>query len=277
MALSPSESPRQRYHIVAVERALSVLGAFEQSAEWRLVDIARATGLTETTALRYLSTLVEHQMVERDEEGVYRLGMRLFQLGQRALGRPDVRHIAFPQMEALLERFEETVNLAVQSRDHVVIIDVLESRQSIRKGAAVGETDHWHSSGLGKAILAGLPEAEAVSLLEHQGLPQHTAHTLSSIQAILGQLAEVRSRGYAIDDEEGEPGLRCVAAAVRDRRGRPKYAISVSGPAQRLRSEIIPEIGEAVVVAAGHVSRALGDLVPAAPYVVQSPLGTGED
>ena len=277
MALSPSESPRQRYHIVAVERALSVLGAFEQSAEWRLVDIARATGLTETTALRYLSTLVEHQMVERDEEGVYRLGMRLFQLGQRALGQPDVRHIAFPQMEALLDRFEETVNLAVQSRDHVVIIDVLESRQSIRKGATVGETDQWHSSGLGKAILAGLPEAETVTLLEHQGLPQHTPHTLSSIQAILEQLAEVRSRGYAIDDEEGEPGLRCVAAAVRDRRGHTKYAISVSGPAQRLRSEIIPEIGEAVVVAAGHVSRALGDRVPAAPYVVQSPLGTGGD
>lgn len=275
MVLSPSESSRQRYRIVAVERALSVLGAFEQSAEWRLVDIARETGLTEATALRYLYTLVEHQMVERDEEGVYRLGMRLFQLGQRALGQPDVRHIAFPQMEALLDRFEETVNLAVHSRDHVVIIDVLESRQSIRKGATVGETDQWHSSGLGKAILSALPQTEAVSLLEEQGLPQHTPHTLTSIEAILGQLVEARSRGYAIDDEEGEPGLRCVAAAVRDRRGRPKYAISVSGPAQRLRSEMIPEVGEAVVEAAAHVSLALGDRMPAARYVEQSPLGTG--
>ncbi len=277
MALSLSESSRQRYRIVAVERALSVLGAFEHSAERRLVDIARETGLTEATALRYLSTLVEHQMVERDEEGVYRLGMRLFQLGQRALGRPDVRHIAFPQMEALLDRFGETVNLAVHSVDHVVIIEVLESRQSIRKGATVGETDQWHSSGLGKAILSALPETEALSLLEHQGLPRHTPHTLTSIKTVLGQLAEVRSRGYAIDDEEGEPGLRCVAAAVRDLRGRPKYAISVSGPAQRLGSEIIPEVGDAVVLAAERVSRGLGDRIPAAPHVERSPLNTGGD
>ena len=244
---------------MALERALALLAAFEHRAEWRLVDIARETGLSEATALRYLSTLVHHRIVERDGEGTYRLGMRLFQLGQRALGRRDVRQLALPHLESLRERFEETVNLAVYSQENVVIIEVLESTHSIRKGAALGETDEWHCSALGKAILSLLPEPDARRILETHRLRRHTPHTITDIGPLLEQLVQARRCGYAIDAEEGEVGLSCVAAPVRDHRGLGSYAISVSGPASRLRPDRVAEVGEAVAGAAALVSRALGD------------------
>lgn len=243
---------------MALERALALLAAFEHRAEWRLVDIARQSDLSEATALRYLSTLVHHRIVVRDEEGIYRLGMRLFQLGQRAFGRRDVRRIALPQLEGLRERFQETVNLAVCSQDNVVIIEVLEGSHSIRKGASLGETDQWHCSALSKAILSLFPEADARRILEKHGLPRYTPHTLTELGPLMEQLREARRRGYAIDAEEGEIGLSCVAAALRDHRDLGTYAISVSGPANRLGPETVPEVGEAVADAAAFVSRALG-------------------
>lgn len=245
---------------MALERALTLLAAFEHRAEWRLVDIARETGLSEATALRYLSTLVHHQIVERDEEGLYRLGMRLFQLGQRAFGRRDVRQLALPHLERLRERFQETVNLAVCSQENVVIIEVLESTQSIRKGAALGETDQWHCSALGKAMLSLFPEPDARRILETHGLHPHTPHTITEIERLLEQLEQARRCGYAIDAEEGEVGLSCVAAPVRDHRGVVSYAISVSGPASRLVPDRVAEVGEAVAAAAELVSRSLGDV-----------------
>jgi IclR family acetate operon transcriptional repressor len=251
-------SETSRYHVTGVDRTVAILACFEATARLRLTDVARETGLSEATALRYLTTLGRHGFVERDAAGAYALGIRVFKLGRRALGRPDVRKLALPHLERLLQRFGETVNLAVRQGEEVVIIDVLESSQSIRKGASIGESDSWHCSGLGKAILATLPPAEARALLARLGLPRATGRTLTTVEALEADLQAIRARGYAVDDEEAEDGLRCVAAAVRDHHGRARYAISVSGPANRLTLELVPALGPEVARAADGVSRGLG-------------------
>jgi DNA-binding IclR family transcriptional regulator len=253
--VSKSES---RYGIAAVDRTVAILVALELEGALRLTDVAHATGLSEPTAFRYLSTLVEHRMVDREPDGTYRLGLRLFAMGQRAVGQRDVRKVALSHMERLLERFEETVNLAVRRGDELVLIEVLESQRSIRKGASIGDTDVWHCSGLGKAIMALLPEKEVREILARRGTPALTDRTLCSVDDVVNHLAVVRERGYAVDDEEAEPGLRCVAAAVKDRRGTPLYALSVSGPAGRIEPDATAEIGREIAAAARAISEALG-------------------
>ena len=144
-----------KYSVAAVDRAVAVIAAVDATRSGSLAEVARATGLSDATALRYLASLARNDLVEREAEtGRYRLGIRLFQLGQRALGDRDPRRAALPFMKGLLERFEETVNLAMRNRQELVLVEVLESRRSIKKGASVGDRDTWHSSALGKAILA---------------------------------------------------------------------------------------------------------------------------
>jgi len=254
---APAE--RRRYSIAAVDRTIAVLDAVASGNGVSLAEVARRSGLDEATALRYLSSLCGHEFVVRDEStGRYSLGLRLYRLGQQAVGLRDVRKVALPHMERLLERFEETVNLAQWRGDVLVVIDVLESTRSIRRGASIGDADFWHASALGKSILACLPEAEATRLLEKTERVRFTEHTLVEIDDLLASLDAVGRRGYALDDGEYEEGLRCVAAAVRDRHGRPTYAISISGVAARMPEQSTKEIGKAVIDAAEAISHALG-------------------
>lgn len=250
---------RRSYSIAAVDRVVSVLDAVASAQGRPLAEVARKAGLDEATTLRYLSALGGHELIERDETtATYSLGLRLYRLGQQAVGLRDVRKVALAHMERLLEQFEETVNLAQWRADKLVVIDVLESPRSIRKGASIGDPDYWHASALGKSILAAVPEEEARAFLTRIERPSFTEHTLVDIDALLETLAAARSRGFAIDDEEYEHGLRCVAAAVRDRNGRPSYAISISGVAARMPPELIEQTGTAVAEAASAISTAMG-------------------
>jgi IclR family acetate operon transcriptional repressor len=248
-----------RYGINSVNRAIAVLEVCALNGPLPQAVIARQTGLTDATALRYLSTLARHGFVERDPTtGFYRLGLRLFQLGQRVFGERDPRQVARPVMERLLTRFDETLNLAMRRGDVLVLIDALESRRTIKRGASVGGQDPWHSSSLGKAILAHLPESEVDELLELHPLERLTAATLVERDLLARELARVRETGYAVDDEECEDGLRCVGAPIFDRDGRPTLALSISGPASRFTPAAVVTMGEAIREAADEIGRALG-------------------
>jgi IclR family transcriptional regulator, acetate operon repressor len=242
----------------AVDRTVAMLEALDDGEPKTLSQIARSCGLSEATVLRYLGSLREHGLVERDAQGAYRIGLRLFQLGQRALGDSDPRRIALPVMEELLERFGETVTLAVRRRDRLVVVEARTSRYSVRRGASIGEDDAWHSTGLGKAILAYLAPPVVDGLIERYGLPAYTARTLTTPDALRADLERVRKVGYALDYDESEVGLRCVAAPVFDQQGEPQFGISISGPSLRLPLRRLSEVGPVVRDAALRVSRALG-------------------
>jgi DNA-binding IclR family transcriptional regulator len=250
-----------RYGVAAVDRAVVILEVLENGVSGlSLAEVGRRAGLSEATTLRYLATLSRHELVERDSLGRYRLGIALFRLGQQALGNSDPRKVALPYMDRLLAEFEETVNLAMRHGDRLVVIEVVESQRSIKKGASIGENDVWHASALGKAILAHLAEDEAVDIVKRSELTRFTARTLTSPATLSKAFEEVRRLGYATDDEEFEEGLRCVAAPVFDQRSRPNYALSVSAPASRLPQDLVPVVGEALGVAARAISSGLGHL-----------------
>ena len=236
-----------------------VLGALEKGGPATLTQIAGMAGLSVATTLRYLASLEAHGLAERDPATArYRLGIRLFQLGQEAMRDRTPRAVSLPELERLRDLYGETVDLALRSNDRLVLIEALEGTRSISKGATVGDQDPWHSTSLGKAILSALPADEARGILARTGCARLTARTLTDVETLMRHLEDVRARGYSVDDEESEDGLRCVGAAVLDAAGCATYAVSVSGPAQRMTLDRIDEMGAQVRQAADAISAGLG-------------------
>jgi len=249
--------------IRAVDRVISVLELFGEHQEMTMTEIARACGLSEPTVIRYLRALAAHGWIVHQPTGAYHLGIPLYKLGQRAVADLDVRRVARPPMDELLDLYGETVNLAIRQGDVIVVIESLESSSAIRRGASIGEQDYWFSSGLGKSILACLPRSEVLRLRADAKLVTLTEKTLTSLPALFADLDQVRANGYSLDNEESEVGLMCVASAIHDRTGAPRYALSVSGPAERIRSALERGLGDDVAKAARAIEAKLGHSVSA--------------
>jgi IclR family transcriptional regulator, acetate operon repressor len=253
------EDVRSAGSIRAVNRVVAILELFQGSRELTMSEVARATGLSESTVFRYLGALTGHGWLVAERSGGYRLGMPIFQLGQTAVANLDVGRVSQPFMETLLNVYGETVNLAIYQSDAVVVIKSLESSSAIRRGASVGEQDYLFSSALGKSIVACLPVEEVLRLQVNTEMRKLTDHSITTLDELLEDLRLVRKRGYSLDDEESEVGLMCVAVAVHDGFGFPRYALSVSGPTERIRSALESGLGEDVVRVAAEVSKELGN------------------
>jgi DNA-binding IclR family transcriptional regulator len=231
------------------DRLMSIIESFLVLPHQTLSEVASACELEPPTAIRYLRQLVDRGWLERDERSKsYTLGVALVTLGEAAQAAQPIRIRALPYMREVLRQFDETVNIAIRHRGEVVVVEALEGRQSIRRGATVGEKDEWFVSSLGKSILAHSPEKEVLELLELHPPIRRTKNTLMSKEEIFADLANIRLRGYALDDEESEIGLKCVGVPIWGGTNHVSYAISVSGPTQRIESrlpEIIPTLKEA--------------------------------
>jgi len=248
-----------KYSLESIDRMIAVLNALEGAHDQSLEQVARSAGLSESTALRYLMSLSKHDFVERNARtGTFRLGLRLFRLGTLAVERRDIVNIARPAMDQLLKTFGESVNLATRQQGTIVLISVLDSPNPVRKGSRVGETDVWHATSLGKALLAAMPPTEAEAILAGVTLTGFTPNTMTTTETLLRDLQAVRTRGYSVDDEEAVEGLRCVGTAIRDHDGNATYAMSVSGPKSRMSYSRIQEIGHALAESAAELSNHLG-------------------
>jgi IclR family transcriptional regulator, acetate operon repressor len=243
-----------------VQRTIALLEALSRSGNGAsLRTLSGAAALSEPTALRYLTTLVGSGVVDKDPaDGTYRLGLGLLLLWERAVGELDPRQVAGPYMEALRDAHGETVNLAVFSRGRLVLIDAREGFHPIKLGARIGQEVPLHSNGVGKAILANLGADQRRGLLEGRELVRLTENTITDVELLERELAEIRARGYATDDQESTSGLRCVAAPVYTRHGEPAFAISVSAPTSNLSRERLDEIGLELVAIARSISARLG-------------------
>lgn len=260
---SRDSADRRSYEIAALSRALDVLELLADRPSLGQSEVAALAGLHKVTAFRILTNLERRGYVQRDRDtGRYGLGLKLIHLGGRVSVRLDLRAIAHPFLEQLQERSGETVNLALPVDGHIAYIDILESPQSLRMAASVGSTDDLHSTALGKAMLAWESEAFVVDHIRRFGLHPKTARTIGDQARFLAELRTARERGYATDDEENEPGARCVAASVLSHGGDVVAGISISGPASRMTLERLPELGGAAQEAARLVSEQLGYLRP---------------
>ncbi|GFG53532.1 hypothetical protein CQY20_12945 [Mycolicibacterium agri] len=241
-----------------VERTVRILKAVEAAGATNLADIARRAGLNEATALRYLNSLSNLGFIERFDSTQYRLGWEVFRMGQHAISDRVPRDAVRPTMENLLAEFNETVNFAMIKGDAVVIIDVLESRRGVKKTNVVGQHDPWHASALGKSLLASMSDAEWRNIVGTAPLPAFTAQTITSIEGLADEIERTRARGYAIDNEEADEELCCVAAAVPARAGQtPEYALSVSFVTHRLAPDSLAYAGQKVREAAEQIGAKL--------------------
>jgi DNA-binding IclR family transcriptional regulator len=252
---------RETYKLQALDRAFSILDLLgESSIPMGLGEVADSLGLHKSTAHRFLMVLERHRMVDRTSSGKFRLGLRLFDYGNRAIDQYDLRDCAQRHLRKLVQEVEETAHLCVLENMHMVYIDKLEPERSVRMISRVGSTSPVHCTAVGKAILAAMAPEEANDIVKQLKLGKFTRKTLVTREALLQELPRTRRRGYAIDDEEREEGVRCVAVAILDGKESPVAAISISGPTFRMTAKKVTFFVEKLSACAQGIRKDMGYL-----------------
>lgn len=249
----------RRMRLSSVANAIRLTKAFsENEYEMGISALAARLGLAKSTVHRLATTLVEYDILEQNREtGKYRLGLALFELGTLVRRKMDVMSEAQAQIHALADLSGETVQLAILDHLSVLYIRIRESRQAVRMSTGLGSRAPAHCTSVGKVLLA-YQTPETIQQVIDNGLRRHTPNTITESAKLIEELASVKQRGYAIDDEEIESGLRCVAAPIRDHSGRVIAAISVAAPVQRMTKKNLQTTVPSVVTAADAISRRLG-------------------
>lgn len=244
--------------LIGVERTARVLSAVAEANVGNLTEISRRTELNEATVLRYLNSLAALGYVERFNATQYRLGWEVARLGQRAFAGQVPSEAVLPTMERLMHEFNETVNFAAHKERSVVILEVVEGRRAVKKVSDVGQSDPWHASALGKALLATMPDSVWHDIVASAGLPELTPHTITTMKKMDAEIAEVRKQGFAVDREEAAEELTCVAAAIPTSDGGPsRYALSISFLTHRLTAESLDHAGAEVIAGAQEIAKKL--------------------
>jgi IclR family acetate operon transcriptional repressor len=256
---SPASGERRRSTVQSVDRTLDVLEALAtRRGATGISDLAQVVNLHVSTVHRLLATLVERGYVRQDPDSSrYYLASRVFALASAAEVHLDLRFVARPYLERLMRASGETANLVTATEREVVYLDQVASLHLVKMFTAPGLRAPFYCTGTGKAILAYQP-AEFVATALGGTLRRYTARTLTSPAALERELAHVRRLGYAVDNEEMEEGVRCLAVPIFDRRGDVAGAMSVSGPTTRMTPERVGQLGPAARRIADELSRQLG-------------------
>jgi len=243
----------------SVTNSLRLIKAFsEDEYEIGISDLAKRLGLAKSTVHRLASALLAEGMLEQNpRDGRYHLGLALFELGTMVRRKMDFTVEARPFLRTLMEKTGETVHLAILDRDSILYVITHESKQALRMGSKVGTRAPVHSTAVGKALLAFQPDEE-IERIFAGGLPPSTPNTIVDPKALRRELASVRSRNYAVDDEESEIGLRAVAAPIRIYSGNVVAAISIAGPVHRMAKKALLGWVQELLDAANAVSQRLG-------------------
>lgn len=234
-------------------KLLDVLASHPQPVN--LKQLAHLTGLHPSSAHRILNVMVDKGLVDKQEPGTYRLGLKLLQLGNLVKARLDIRREALPYMQQLHHDLGETVNLSLRQGDEMVYVERTASgRAMMRVVQVVGARAPLHITAVGKIFLADAGDQEARDYAQRTGLPAYTKTTLASEKALLEELAKVRKKGIAFDNEEAEKGVSCIGAGIRDADGRLIAGLSISAPSERFDRSWAQKVKDT----ADAISHALG-------------------
>ncbi len=260
MKLRDDKAPGDRATVQSVERSLDILEALAAAgSEVGIADMSGRVGLHISTVHRLLATLVVRGYVRQNSQtGRYSLGSQALQLGRAFHDRSDIRTEARPFLQLLMEGSGETANLVMLDGNEAVYMDQVPSPRLVRMFAGVGRRVPLHSTGSGKAMLSCLPPEERARIVAEKGLSPSTPHTITTAAALEDELIKVGRQGFAVDDEEQEEGVRCIAAPVRDSTRRVVAAMSLSGPSTRMTPERIQSLSGLLKTVCVQLSAALG-------------------
>ncbi|MCG8490871.1 MAG: helix-turn-helix domain-containing protein [Sneathiellales bacterium] len=263
---APKSSVQNRSgQVQSLTRALNVLNVIAENAPgMTLTGISRALGLAPSTTHRLLTTLQEERYVQYDRDASHwQIGMQAFVTGNGFLSSRDLVSVARPFMRRMMEENGETVNLAISEGDDVIYMAQVESREMMRVYSKPGNRVPLHCSGVGKAILMLMTDQDIERIVEDRGLMRLTDKTITALPQLKSELSRSRKQGFALDDEEHAIGLRCVASVIFDEFSEPMAALSISGPAARISTDRLQELGQIVLQFSRDITAALGGKFPA--------------
>jgi len=247
------------YRSQVLDRAVRILDTLAgQDNEVGLSELTSRLGFSKSTVHRLLMALAGHRFVRQNpQNGKFRLGERLFELGARVGGRARLIEAVREPLGELAAATGETAHLGILSQGEVVSVYAVEGPRTLRTPATVGRRTPAHASSLGKSMLAYLPADAVDEIIRARGLRRYTNHTLEDWRGLRAELEQIRRKGWAVDNEEFEEGLCCIGAPVCDGTGRVLAAISIAGPANRIRGQREGELIAQVKQAAARTSAAL--------------------
>lgn len=260
-------SEKAGHPIQSVRRAVRVIEQLAgEKSPIAIGQLSKKTGLHVSTTHRLLATLKLDGFVQQDPtSGRYSLGSRLVFLGQQYLEGLDLRQAARPFLEELSRRTGETANLVVLNEGEAVYLDKVEGGSGLRISSRIGGRAPLHCTAAGKILLASLPEAEIEQWVAGRGLEALTPHSLTDPTQLRDELVKVRRQGFALDLEECEEGVHCVATAVQSARGETVAAVSISGPTVRMHTRRVQELSSHIVLTGSQISAQLGYHAPTKP------------
>ncbi|GAA4717475.1 IclR family transcriptional regulator [Brevibacillus fulvus] len=254
------KSSREASSVQSVDRALHILELLkEQNEGLGITELANRMDIAKSTVHRLLTSLKKQGYVRQEPSNErYLLGLKLIELGSFVTRSLEIRKVAIPFMNSLVQETGETSHLVVLEDGEVVYIEKIESPYTIRMYSLIGRRAPVHCTGVGKAIIAYLPEEQVRKLASYRGLRKFTDNTITSLEDLLVHLQEIREMGYALDREEHEAGVHCVAAPIFNHNGEAVSGLSVAGPLMRMDEEKVRFCADRVVHYAREISRHLG-------------------
>lgn len=220
------------YPVKATATSFRIIEALRELGGAGIADLSGHLGMPESTVHDHLRTLTELEyLVQR--EGEYHVGIRFLELGGFVRDQLKLHHVASSELKALAEETGEHANLLVEEHGMGIFLNKVVGENAVQLDTHVGMRVHLHTTASGKAILAHLPEERVESIIARHGLPAVTDQTVTDEAVLFDELAEIRERGYAIDDEERVEGMCCIATPLRDSTGYPMGGLSVSSPVSK--------------------------------------------
>ncbi len=258
-ALSGGESIHGgTYELHTIDRAIAILDAIGASNKpLRLSEIARRMGLHKSTAHRLLKVLERSSLINRTQDNRYHLGLKLYEFGSKAIEQIEFRSRFHQLCEQLSTEVGETVYLSVLQQTSIVYLDKFEPRSKLSLSSKTGTSRPVYCTSMGKAMLAFQPPDVAEQIISKIHFVPYTPKTLHTKEALRHTLEKVRRRGYAIDDQEGEMGLRCVGAPVLNDKSVAIAAVGISGYASRITPETVGRIADQLTRCCREISGTL--------------------
>lgn len=249
--------------VQSVNRALKILNILKNNpGGLGVTELAEELDIAKSTSHRLLQSLLIERFVKLDNiTRKYQLGLGLMELGNEVMNNLDVRNIAKSHLEKLINKLDETAHLGIYENGEIVYIDKIENSSIHQMYSQIGRRASIHCTGIGKAMLAFLPKKELEWIVLNKGLSSFTKNTITTSEQLEKEMAEIRTTGYSIDNQEHEIGIRCVAAPILNMNGEVVAGISVAGPEARMTDEKLELCAKEIKLHAELISKELGHIL----------------